>query len=120
MRLTLRTLAPLAVLTLGLTAAALGGGLPNLPKDRPLPQGPDSPGVVTFRHANNVDSTRPDCTTCHPALFPILKGSAAARPASSIRHAEMEKGRLCGSCHDGKGAHGLDDCATCHEPQKER
>jgi len=31
-----------------------------------------------------------------------------------ISDADMEKGKSCGSCHDGKSAHGLDDCGTCH------
>ena len=115
---TLRLLVPAAALAL--TGALLGGSLPNLPKDKALPQGEGSPGVVTFRHETHVDAARPDCTTCHPKLFPILRRSAAAAPGPVIKHEDMEKGRLCGSCHDGKKAHGLEDCATCHEAQKER
>ncbi|HEX7615856.1 MAG TPA: c(7)-type cytochrome triheme domain-containing protein [Thermoanaerobaculia bacterium] len=107
------------LLTLGLTATALAGGLPRLPKDRALRQGTDSPGVVTFRHATHVDGTKPDCTTCHPALFSILPPSAT-RAALTLKHADMEKGAACGKCHDGKSAHGFDDCATCHAIPKER
>ncbi len=113
---TLRSLVPLALLAAGLTAVA--GGLPNLPKGKPLPQGPDSPGVVTFRHETHVDAGAPDCTTCHPKLFPILKRTAAQKPLK-ITHDAMTKKQLCGSCHDGTSAHGLDDCGTCHEPAKE-
>ena len=127
-------LRPALLLGLGLftvsTFSALGGALPRLPKDRPLPQGPDSPGVVTFRHATHVDAARPDCTTCHSSLFPILRRTSAtsaataasaaptAQAASPTRHAEMEAGKSCGRCHDGKAAHGLDECGTCHEPAK--
>jgi c(7)-type cytochrome triheme protein len=107
------------LLTLGLTATVLAGGLPRLPKDRPLPQGDGSPGVVTFRHATHVDGTKPDCTTCHPALFSILPPSAT-RAALVLKHADMEKGAACGRCHDGKSAHGFEDCATCHAVPKER
>lgn len=96
---------------------ALGAALPNLPKDKALKQGADSPGVVTFRHESHLDTTKPDCTPCHPALFPILKRSAARKPVA-FTHEEMLKGRLCGSCH-GTSAHGFDDCATCHEAPKD-
>ncbi len=89
--------------------------LPRLPKDLSMPRGPDSPGTVVFRHASHVDPSRPDCTPCHPALFPILKKSASAGPV--IRHADMEKGRACGACHDGKSASDLTDCAKCHKAE---
>jgi c(7)-type cytochrome triheme protein len=107
------------LLTLGLTGTVLAGSLPRLPNDRPLPQGDGSPGVVTFSHASHVDAGKPDCTTCHPALFPILSRSAN-QAAPRFTHAKMEKGVACGKCHDGKSAHGFDDCATCHAAPKER
>jgi c(7)-type cytochrome triheme protein len=98
-----------------LSSALLAGTLPNLPKEKALPQGDGSPGVVTFRHDSHVDASRPDCTTCHPTLFPIVKRTAPSAAPAAIRHADMEKGKSCGSCHDGKSAHGLDDCGTCHK-----
>ncbi len=104
------TLAPALVL-LGLATAAAAGGLPKLPKEARLPQGPDSPGVVVFTHETHVDANKPDCTGCHPGIFPILK-TTKPKP---ITHADMEKGRACGTCHDGKSASGLDDCAACHK-----
>jgi c(7)-type cytochrome triheme protein len=113
----LRLLATL--LTLCLNGAVLAGSLPRLPQDRALPQGTDSPGVVTFRHATHVDAGRPDCTTCHPSLFPILPRSPA-QTTPRLTHKAMEKGAACGKCHDGKSAHGFDDCATCHAITKER
>jgi c(7)-type cytochrome triheme protein len=106
-----------ALLLLALAPALLAGALPNLPKDLALPRGDGSPGVVTFRHTTHVDAARPDCTTCHPVLFPILKRTVSSTAPAAIRHADMEKGRSCGSCHDGKSAHGLDDCGTCHQTQ---
>lgn len=120
MRFTLRSLAPLGILVLGLSAGALGARLPNLPKDRPLPQGPDSPGVVTFRHTTHVDAGKPDCTTCHPKLFSITRNRASTGSMALIKHGDMESGKACGSCHDGKSAHGLDDCTTCHAQEKGR
>jgi c(7)-type cytochrome triheme protein len=106
-------------MALGLTATVLAGGLPRLPNDRALPRGADSPGVVTFRHSSHVDPAKPDCTTCHPSLFPILHRSEA-QAAPALKHKDMEKGFACGKCHDGKNAHGFDDCATCHAVPKER
>jgi len=103
----------LALLAAAAPAVLAAGALPNLPKDKALPQGDGSPGVVTFRHASHVDAARPDCTTCHPNLFPIVR-TASPVSRAPIRHADMEKGKSCGSCHDGKSAHGLDDCGTCH------
>jgi len=107
------------LLALGFTGAVLSAGLPRLPGDRALPQGADSPGVVTFRHTSHVDPERPDCTTCHPALFPILHRSET-QAVPRLKHKDMEKGVACGKCHDGKSAHGFDDCATCHAVPKER
>ncbi len=112
MKPSLRFLA--ATLLLASFVSLLAGPLPNLPKDKALPQGDGSPGVVTFRHDSHVDASRPDCTTCHPTLFPIVKRPATAASPAPIRHADMEQGKSCGSCHDGKRAHGLEDCATCH------
>jgi c(7)-type cytochrome triheme protein len=93
----------------------LGAGMPHLPKDRALPQTGDSPGVVTFRHVTHVNEARPDCTVCHPRPFRIL---APTGPRAPITHDQMKAGRLCGSCHDGKKAAGLeDDCTACHRTE---
>jgi c(7)-type cytochrome triheme protein len=37
-------------------------------------------------------------------------------PAGTARvtHEEMEAGRQCGACHDGRDATGLDECESCH------
>ena len=120
MRFTRRSLAPAGFLLLGLSATALGGRLPNLPRDKPLPQSPDSPGVVTFRHTTHVDAGKPDCTTCHPKLFSITRNGTSTASMPMIKHADMKSGKACGSCHDGTSAHGLDDCTTCHAQEKGR
>lgn len=115
MRTSKRHLTPvLALVALGLAAAVAAGSLPKLPADYALPQGPDSPGVVTFSHASHVDAAKPACTACHPGLFRILAKGSPAQGGPRITHKEMEAGRQCGACHDGKAAHGLDDCASCH------
>jgi c(7)-type cytochrome triheme protein len=98
-------------LTLAGAAAALNR-MPKLPAALTLPQGGDSPGKVTFNHESHVDTARPDCTSCHPSLFSILKkGPGPDRKA--LTHDGMTKGQGCGSCH-GKAAFGFDDCAMCH------
>ena len=100
-------------LLLAASLAAAGSSL-KLPPDKPLPQSPDSPGVVKFSHASHVDAAKPNCTACHPKPFQILGGGGAKKAATPIRHEDMEAGRSCGACHDGKAAHGLDDCTACH------
>ncbi len=108
-----RTVRFARALALSLVAVVgLGAAVPRLPRDKALPQGADSPGVVTFRHATHLDEKRPDCTACHPSRFPILPTTARKTPR--ITHKDMEAGKACGACHDGTQATGLDDCATCH------
>ena len=100
-------------LALGLAGAGAAADLGKLPPDAVLPRGEGSPGQVTFRHASHVDPASPSCVSCHPRQFRILERAATASGAP-IRHAEMEKGALCGSCH-GKAAFGFDRCELCHE-----
>ncbi|RNC70100.1 MAG: cytochrome C [Desulfuromonadales bacterium] len=53
------------------------------------------------------------CTDCHDALF---------KPAAENRRgtmAEMEQGKSCGACHDGKSAFGVaEHCEKCHPVTK--
>ena len=78
--------------------------------------GADSPGRVVFSHATHVDERRPDCTTCHPRLFPIGRATA---PGMRVRvtHRDMDAGRQCGACHNGREARGREDCAGCHREE---
>jgi c(7)-type cytochrome triheme protein len=100
-----------AVLLLAAWSTALAAQtLPKLPEALQIARGADSPGQVIFNHASHVDVDKPSCTGCHPREFRILKETR--RPA--IKHADMEKGRQCGACHDGKRASAMDDCTLCH------
>jgi c(7)-type cytochrome triheme protein len=111
MRRTL-SLAAAALLVAGI---ALAQNMPKLPADITLPQTGDSPGKVVFSHQNHVGfQAKPDCTACHPTLAPIVRSKTQAKPAP-VTHARMEKGQACGACHNGKAAHGFDDCTTCHK-----
>ncbi len=105
----------LAVLLVGVAGGTLtlAQDLPKLPPAKTLAQSPDSPGKVTFTHASHMGG-RPNCTTCHPKLFPITKSEPSAA-AAKITHAKMEKGSYCGNCHNGKAAFGFDDCTMCHK-----
>ncbi len=104
----------IALVIVGLGGAALAQNLPKLPDALTLPQSGDSPGKVTFLHVSHMGD-RPDCTRCHPKLFSIVKQSAGTpAPGRRITHANMEKGRQCGACHNGKAAFGFDDCTACH------
>lgn len=100
------------VVVLGIGPLAGAHDMPRLPGPIAMKQSGDSPGPVTFKHDTHVDTAKPACTTCHPREFSILKGSA---PKPTITHDEMDKGRYCGSCHNGKKAFALDDCAACHQ-----
>jgi c(7)-type cytochrome triheme protein len=103
-------------IVLAAAAVLVGAGrLPRLPADIDLPRSGDSPGPVTFSHEMHVDASRPDCTGCHPRLFPM--GVARENKAVRITHAAMEKKQLCGACHDGTRAVGFDDCTTCHRSE---
>ena len=109
--------APAVMALAGVTlcaAAPSAQSLNRLPAGLVLQRSADSPGQVTFLHETHVDPARPDCTTCHPRLFSILEQGRNAKQLPIV-HAEMEKGRQCGACHDGKRASAIeDDCTHCH------
>ena len=107
----LRRLALLASLLLaGIASAA--DPLPKLPPDHTFKQGEGSPGKVTFSHQSHIDPKQPGCTTCHPRTWKTLEKGATA-DGQPLRHAVMEKGGQCGTCH-GKAAFGFDSCDMCH------
>jgi c(7)-type cytochrome triheme protein len=96
----------------GLGVVAAAGSLPGLPEPLRYESNADSPGPVTFDHENHLGGDRPDCTACHPRLFPILRD--ANRGRGVITHEAMDAGKLCGACHDGEHATELDECSHCH------
>lgn len=50
------------------------------------------------------------CYACHTSIFPQTK--------VGFTHDDMDKGKFCAACHDGKTAWAVDDddteCETCH------
>lgn len=53
------------------------------------------------------------CNVCHPSLFPMKGGDTA------ITMDEIEEGKFCGTCHNGKIAWGVSitTCVRCHAEQ---
>lgn len=106
----------LALLVASLTVAGATAAQQRhliLPAAYTMPQTGDSPGKVAFNHESHVDPDAPNCTSCHPKLFRILKPGAAA-DGKPVTHAGMDKGYACGACHNGKTSFGVDDCTLCH------
>ncbi len=92
---------------------ALAAGEPEkslrLPPDIVLDAASGSPGAVVFRHTTHAALTDNKCLTCHPRPFAIL------RPTRKFLHDDMNAGRSCGICHDGKSAFGATDPSSCQE-----
>lgn len=65
-----------------------------------------STGPTRFSHKIHLAKSA-DCSVCHPALF-------KAGPNKRFTMKEMEKGKSCGACHNGKKAFGVDKCVSCH------
>jgi c(7)-type cytochrome triheme protein len=98
-------------LALVLRALPVGAEPPlRLPPDVTYDGADGSPGPVVFSHDSHVLFAEHNCTVCHPGAFSIL------HPAGRITHEEMDAGKKCGICHDGKGASGVQDaCDSCHK-----
>jgi c(7)-type cytochrome triheme protein len=101
------------VCLLAATVTIAQGRLATLPRPFTFAQMGDSPGPVTFNHESHVDEHAPNCTSCHPKLFKILKTGETV-DGKAITHDAMNQGRACGACHNGKKSFGFDDCTICH------
>ena len=67
-------------------------------------------GPLVFSHTRHLKTMQ--CNSCHNRLF-------KAGPNPGVNMAEMEKGKSCGACHNGKAAFKVGECAKCH-PVKEK
>ncbi len=67
-------------------------------------------GTVVFSHNMHFkqEGIKNNCKTCHNVIFNL-------RNKKRYTMAEMEKGKSCGACHNGKRAFGLEDCVQCHK-----
>lgn len=67
----------------------------------------DPPDAALFSHWAH---DRFKCYACHPSVFPQRR--------LGFTHQDLDEGRYCASCHDGKRAWSFDEaeCETCHVP----
>lgn len=67
-----------------------------------------STGNVLFSHTFHTGLHT--CGDCHPSLY------APSRSTTKISMEEMEQGKSCGKCHDGKNAFSVKEkCESCHK-----
>jgi c(7)-type cytochrome triheme protein len=111
-------LIPSAFLALFVAGGVHGADRPPDPATLRLPApirfdtSKDAPTPVVFRHETHTHPQRLQCTGCHPAQYRMLK------PERRVTHAEMDAGRSCGTCHDGKKTFATSDtdkCDSCHK-----
>ncbi|MBI2354577.1 MAG: cytochrome c3 family protein [Deltaproteobacteria bacterium] len=87
--------------TFGGALAAVGGGDVVLK---------NKGGDTLFSHSLHVDGAGLECTACHDKLY-LSKGQH-----KKVTMKEMQKGKSCGACHNGKTAFSVKgDCAKCHK-----
>jgi c(7)-type cytochrome triheme protein len=69
-------------------------------------------GKVVFSHKTHLDkkimkAASVSCKSCHSTLKRADSGSYSM--------ADMEKGKSCGKCHDGRTAFSVSQCTSCHK-----
>ena len=67
-------------------------------------------GKVVFSHNGHIKTKEADhdCKACHDAIYSMKK-------REHFTMADMEKGKSCGACHEGKKAFALKECSRCHK-----
>jgi c(7)-type cytochrome triheme protein len=96
----------IAALALLLSSVALGAAFPAVLRiPRRNPGGPAFPPGALFSHRTHQSF---GCYACHPGVFP--------QAPVGFTHAEMQDGKFCGRCHDGRTAFAIPGaaCARCH------
>lgn len=103
----------MVLLLLGATLVAVvprdGVAMPasvRIPKVAPHGED-DPPDAALFSHWAH---DRFQCYSCHPSVFPQRR--------LGFTHQDLDEGRYCATCHDGKRAWAFDEaeCETCHVP----
>jgi len=74
--------------------------------DKELKYKVDGIGNVAFSHAFHTSAF--SCDNCHPKLFGMKKTEG------KMTMDDMNKGKYCGSCHNGNVASAVTDCGKCH------
>lgn len=88
----------------------------TLPEVFTFPKGDGSPGEVSFNHETHhprIENNRRSCAICHESGFSLRAPGKAL--LGRVTMDRMRQGELCGTCHNGSKAFGLDDCTTCHQ-----
>jgi len=94
------------ILVIGFVAAiAIASGTPAIIKMKRPPDATMPPSLLThWKHQRSYK-----CYACHPGTFSQWKKAV-------FDHVDMEEGKYCGACHNGKVAFRPDneDCEVCH------
>lgn len=81
-----------------------------VPKGKTLEWDGKGAGKILFDNRIHSDKGL-KCSNCHPGFFKMKKG------ADPITMRDMEAGKYCGACHDGRQAFAVNDrqsCGKCH------
>ena len=100
MRTSLKWILVAGIFLAGSAAATVGGG--------EITFAVKGAGQVVFSHEGHVVGAGLKCQACHPRLYLDVARS------KHVTMKQMEKGKSCGACHDGKRSFALDDCTKCH------
>ncbi len=97
-----------------LAGFVLGGGLAySQMKDLTFKGGDQGPAV--FSHTAHT-AKGAKCTDCHLKLFKMKAGDTGGGKPLAMK--DMEAGKFCGACHDGKKAFSVKEeknCGKCHK-----
>ncbi len=71
-------------------------------------------GQTVFSHTTHISKLNGQCRSCHNAT--VITGKTGR-----VTMAQMEKGKTCGACHNGKKAFTVaGNCGNCHKGMKPR
>jgi c(7)-type cytochrome triheme protein len=81
------------------------------PKGKTVEFADGSQGKVVFSGTTHAEAGL-KCLDCHNKIFPMKKS------AQELKMAEINAGKYCGACHNGKKAFSTKDtknCSKCHK-----
>ncbi len=103
----------IALLALALTAGS-GQAQQMGPKDFSFTQS-KALGPVLFSHQKHVKKGL-QCTDCHVKIFQMKKGQTTG--GKPMLMSDMNEGKQCGACHNGKKSFATFECFKCHAQKK--
>ena len=105
----LRALFLIPVLVLALASISREGFA--VPSGKTLEFKDGSEGKVTFSGSIHAEKGL-KCNDCHPKIFPMKKTT------EELKMSDLNAGKYCGECHNGKKAFATNnpaDCSKCHK-----